>query len=225
VEALIRWRREGHGIMPPAAFIPLAEETGLIVPIGEWVLRTACEQMKRWRDAGYRHMRVAVNLSPRQFRQPDLAGTIAAILRDTGLDSRHLELEITESIAMHDPQVTQRLLEDLGAIGITHAIDDFGTGYSSLAYLKRFPIDYLKIDQSFVQGVPDDLDDANIVRAIIGLGRSLEVMIIAEGVETEAQRAFLHAHGCHEMQGYLFCKPKPAEDLAEMLRASLEDTA
>jgi diguanylate cyclase (GGDEF)-like protein/PAS domain S-box-containing protein len=225
VEALIRWRREGHGIMPPAAFIPLAEETGLIVPIGEWVLRTACEQMKRWRDAGYGHMRVAVNLSPRQFRQPDLTGTISAILRDIGLDSRHLELEITEGIAMHDPQVTQRLLPDLGAIGITHAIDDFGTGYSSLAYLKRFPIDYLKIDQSFVQGVPDDLDDANIARAIIGLGRSLEVMIIAEGVETEAQRAFLHAQGCHEMQGYLFCKPQPAEGLAEVLRTSLQGTA
>jgi diguanylate cyclase (GGDEF)-like protein/PAS domain S-box-containing protein len=225
VEALIRWRREGHGVMPPAAFIPLAEETGLIVPIGEWVLRTACEQMKRWRDAGYGHMRVAVNLSPRQFRQPDLTGTISAILRDIGLDSRHLELEITEGIAMHDPQVTQRLLQDLGAIGITHAIDDFGTGYSSLAYLKRFPIDYLKIDQSFVQGVPDDLDDANIARAIIGLGRSLEVMIIAEGVETEAQRAFLHAQGCHEMQGYLFCKPQPAEGLAEVLRTSLQGTA
>jgi diguanylate cyclase (GGDEF)-like protein/PAS domain S-box-containing protein len=225
VEALIRWRREGHGIMPSAAFIPLAEETGLIVPIGEWVLRTACEQMKRWRDAGYGHMRVAVNLSPRQFRQPDLTGTISAILRDIGLDSRHLELEITEGIAMHDPQVTQRLLQDLGAIGITHAIDDFGTGYSSLAYLKRFPIDYLKIDQSFVQGVPDDLDDANIARAIIGLGRSLEVMIIAEGVETEAQRAFLHAQGCHEMQGYLFCKPQPAEGLAEVLRTSLQGTA
>jgi EAL domain-containing protein (putative c-di-GMP-specific phosphodiesterase class I) len=219
VEALIRWRRAGNGLVAPACFIPLAEETGLIVPIGEWVLRTACEQMKTWRDGGYLDMHVAVNLSPRQFRQPDLAGTIAAILRDTGLDSRYLELEITESIAMHDVQATQRVLEELSAIGISHAIDDFGTGYSSLAYLKRFPIDYLKIDQSFVEGVPADVDDANIVRAIIALGKSLELVVIAEGVETEAQREFLHAHGCDEVQGFLLCRPQPANALAEMLSA------
>ena len=224
VEALIRWRRGDTGLVPPGRFIPMAEETGLIVPIGDWVLRTACEQMRRWREAGHVHMRVAVNLSPRQFRQPDLAGTIAAILRDTGLDSRHLELEITESIAMHDPESTQRVLERLGAIGISHAIDDFGTGYSSLAYLKRFPIDYLKIDQSFVEGIPGDLDDANIVRAIIALGRSLEVVLIAEGVETQAQRDFLHAQGCHEMQGYFFCKPKSAAELDEVLASSLRTT-
>ncbi len=217
VEALVRWRRPAEGLVPPARFIPLAEETGLIVPLGEWVLRTACEQMKTWRDGGCVDMRVAVNLSPRQFRQPDIAGAIAAILKDTGLDSRHLELEITESIAMHDPQVTQRVLEQLSAIGISHAIDDFGTGYSSLAYLKRFPIDTLKIDQSFVEGVPADADDANIVRAIIALARSLELVVIAEGVETEAQRAFLHAQGCHEIQGFLVCRPQPAHALAELL--------
>jgi EAL domain-containing protein (putative c-di-GMP-specific phosphodiesterase class I) len=219
VEALIRWRRAGHGLVAPARFIPLAEETGLIVPIGEWVLRTACEQMKTWRDGGCLNMRIAVNLSPGQFRQPAIAETIAAILEDTGLDSRYLELEITESIAMHDVQVTQRVLEQLSAIGISHAIDDFGTGYSSLAYLKRFPIDYLKIDQSFVEGVPGDVDDANIVRAIIALGKSLELVVIAEGVETEEQRAFLHAHGCDEIQGFLLCRPQPAHALAEMLAA------
>jgi EAL domain-containing protein (putative c-di-GMP-specific phosphodiesterase class I) len=175
--------------------------------------------MRRWRDAGHTHMRVAVNLSPRQFRQPQLAATICSILRDTGLDSRHLELEITESVAMHDPEATQSVLENLSAIGISHAIDDFGTGYSSLAYLKRFPIDFLKIDQSFVQGVPADLDDANIVRAIIALGRSLEVLVIAEGVETEDQRGFLHALGCHEIQGYVFCRPQPADALTQLLAA------
>ncbi|MDB5863327.1 MAG: diguanylate cyclase [Betaproteobacteria bacterium] len=224
VEALIRWRRAGGELIPPMRFIPIAEETGIIVPIGEWVLRTACEQMREWRDAGHSSLRVAVNLSPRQFRQPDIAATIRSILADTGLESRHLELEITESVAMHDPQATRSVLEKLSALGVLHAIDDFGTGYSSLAYLKRFPIDFLKIDQSFVQGVPDDADDANIVRAIIALGRSLEVTLIAEGVETEAQSDFLHAHGCHEIQGYLFCRPKAAADLAPLLAESLGHT-
>jgi diguanylate cyclase (GGDEF)-like protein/PAS domain S-box-containing protein len=220
VEALIRWRRAGHGLVAPMRFIPIAEETGLIVPIGEWVLRTACEQMRAWHDAGYADLRVAVNLSPRQFRQPDLATTIRAILDESGLDSRHLELEITETVAMHDPEATQSMLEKLSNIGVSHAIDDFGTGYSSLAYLKRFPIDFLKIDQSFVRGVPHDSDDANIVRSIIALGRSLEVTLIAEGVETIAQSDFLHAQGCHEIQGYLISKPKPAPELEEMLAAS-----
>jgi EAL domain-containing protein (putative c-di-GMP-specific phosphodiesterase class I) len=220
VEALIRWRRPGHGLVPPMAFIPIAEETGLIVPIGEWVLRTACQQMRAWRDAGLAELRVAVNLSPRQFRQPDLAATIRSILIDCGLDSHHLELEITETVAMHDPEATQLVLEKLSDIGVCHAIDDFGTGYSSLAYLKRFPIDFLKIDQSFVRGIPEDYDDANIVRAIIALGRSLEVTLIAEGVETEAQSDFLHAQGCHEIQGFLISRPKPAAELEKMLAES-----
>jgi diguanylate cyclase (GGDEF)-like protein/PAS domain S-box-containing protein len=217
VEALVRWRRSEHELVLPAQFIPVAEETGLIVPLGEWVLRTACEQMRAWLDAGHLDLRVAVNLSPRQFRQPDLAATIGAILDDTGLESRHLELEITESIAMLDPQITQRVLAHLSAMGICHAIDDFGTGYSSLAYLKRFPIDHLKIDRSFVQGVPHDINDANIVRAIIALGLSLELTLIAEGVETAEQHAFLKAHGCHEMQGYLLCKPLAPALLSQVL--------
>jgi EAL domain-containing protein (putative c-di-GMP-specific phosphodiesterase class I) len=197
----------------PAKFIPLAEETGLIIPIGEWVLRTACEQMRRWAQDGHPEIRVAVNLSPRQFRQADLVETIRNILAETGSEARHLELEITESLAMHDPESSRKCLESLSALGIMLAIDDFGTGYSSLAYLKRFPIDHLKIDQSFVQGIPDDEDSNNIVRSIIALGQSLGLTIIAEGVETEAQRGFLQSAGCDEMQGYLHSRPKAEPDL------------
>jgi EAL domain-containing protein (putative c-di-GMP-specific phosphodiesterase class I) len=162
-------------------------------------------------------VRVAVNLSARQFRQPDLAQRIGAVLRDTGLESRNLELEITESAAMHDAATAIEVLGELHALGVAQAIDDFGTGYSSLAYLKRFPIDYLKIDQSFVQGLPEDENDRHIARALIALGRSLELTLIAEGVETEAQRTFLREHDCDEMQGYLFCRPKPAPELSELL--------
>lgn len=220
VEALIRWRRGEQGLISPAHFIPLAEETGLIVPIGEWVLRTACAQMRRWRDDGYDGMRMAVNLSPRQFKQPDLFEKIGAILAESELDARHLELEITESMAMQDPKRTQELLARLSTFGIALAIDDFGTGYSSLAYLKRFPIDYLKIDQSFVRGLPGDEDDAHIVRAIIALGKSLKLVLIAEGVETEQQLDFMRAEGCDEMQGYLFSKPRPAAEIAGLLGGS-----
>ena len=207
VEALIRWRRNGNGLVPPASFIPLAEETGLVLPIGEWVLRTACTQMRRWIDGGHSDICVAVNLSPRQFRQPDLVSKVEAILAETGANARQLQLEITESVAMQDPETSRRCLEALSALGISIAIDDFGTGYSSLAYLKRFPIDDLKIDQSFVQGIPSDDDDMNIVRSIIALGKSLGLRVVAEGVETEAQREFLRAAGCHEMQGFLHSRP------------------
>ncbi len=213
VEALIRWRRGEQGLVLPAKFIPVAEETGLIIPIGEWVLRTACRQIRVWSEDGHADIRVAVNLSPRQFRQSDLVSRIRSILEETGADARHLELEITESLAMHDPESSRRCLEALSGLGIALAIDDFGTGYSSLAYLKRFPIDHLKIDQSFVRGVPDDEDDINIVRAILALGKSLGLTVIAEGVETEAQRAFLRAEGCDEMQGYLHSRPKADPDL------------
>jgi EAL domain-containing protein (putative c-di-GMP-specific phosphodiesterase class I) len=168
-------------------------------------------------NQGHDTLRVAVNLSARQFRQPNIVDVISSVLRETGLDSRHVEFEITESMAMEDPVNTQVILERLSALGICHAIDDFGTGYSSLAYLKRFPIDYLKIDQSFVRGLPGDADDRNIVRAIIALGRSLDLTLIAEGVETEAQREFLRANNCHEMQGYLFCRPMPADQITAAL--------
>ena len=218
LEALIRWRHPEHGLVPPVRFIGLAEETGLIVPIGAWVLRTACAQMRAWLDAGHTHLHVAVNLSPRQFRQPDLLEMIATILAEERLDARHLELEITESVAMHDPTHNQKVLEALSALGVSLAIDDFGTGYSSLAYLKRFPIDYLKIDQSFVRGLPGDEDDENIVRSIIALAKSLKLSVIAEGVETESQKAFMLENGCDEMQGYLFSKPLPAAELVGLLR-------
>jgi diguanylate cyclase (GGDEF)-like protein/PAS domain S-box-containing protein len=217
LEALIRWRRGDEGLVYPARFIPLAEETGLIIPIGEWVLRSACQQMCRWAKDGHGDLRVAVNLSPRQFRQADMVATIRDILTETGANAHQLELEITESIAMQDPESSRVLLQELSDLGIAIAIDDFGTGYSSLAYLKRFPIDHLKIDQSFVYGIPGDGDSNNIVRSIIALGKSLGLTVIAEGVETEAQRAFLQAEGCDEMQGYLHSRPAPAAtfDLGE----------
>jgi diguanylate cyclase (GGDEF)-like protein len=214
LEALIRWRRGDEGLVYPARFIPLAEETGLIIPIGEWVLRTACEQMRRWAEDGHGDLRVAVNLSPRQFRQADMVATIRDILEETGANASQLELEITESVAMQDPESSRVLLQKLSDLGIAIAIDDFGTGYSSLAYLKRFPIDHLKIDQSFVNGIPADADSNNIVRSIIALGKSLGLTVIAEGVETEAQRAFLQAEGCDEMQGYLHSRPAPAAAFA-----------
>lgn len=220
VEALIRWRRGDKGLTLPGEFIPLAEETGLIIAIGEWVLRTACEQMYIWAQNGHGAMRVAVNLSPRQFRQADLVETISRILQETGCEARCLELEITETVAMHDPESSRVLLENLSALGIAIAIDDFGTGYSSLAYLKRFPIDHLKIDQSFVHGVPHDSDSNNIVRSIIALGKSLGLTVTAEGVETEEQRRFLTQEGCDEMQGYLHSRPQAQPELDEGLTAA-----
>ena len=217
MEALVRWRHPSNGLVPPAHFIPLAEETGLIVPLGLCVLRAACQQMQAWITEGKFVRRVAVNLSARQFRQPDLIAAIEAILRETSLDGSHLELEITEGVAMQDPASTRASLKMLTALGVTISIDDFGTGYSSLAYLKRFPIQYLKIDRSFVRGIPEDHDDCSIVRSIIALGKSLNLSLIAEGVETEDQCAFLRAEGCDEAQGYFFCRPQPAADFASFL--------
>jgi diguanylate cyclase (GGDEF)-like protein/PAS domain S-box-containing protein len=212
-EALVRWRHPQNGLVSPAMFVPIAEETGLIVQIGEWVLRTACRQMRAWLDRGYDLQQVAVNLSARQFRQPDLPEKIDEVLKENGLDARHLEVEITETAAMHDPAATRAMLQRLSALGVTIAIDDFGTGYSSLAYLKRFPIDCLKIDQSFIRGIPEDADDANIAKAIIALAKSLHLTVVAEGVETEQQRDFLIGAQCHEMQGYLVSKPLRASEL------------
>jgi diguanylate cyclase (GGDEF)-like protein/PAS domain S-box-containing protein len=213
VEALVRWREGGNELVYPSRFIPLAEETGLIVPLGSWVLAAACRQMRQWRDAGHDTLRVAVNLSARQLREPDFIETVSGILAECGLEPSHLELEITESVAMHDPEEMQRLLEKLNELGVSLAIDDFGTGQSSLAYLKRFRIDYLKIDQSFVQGIHSDPNDESIVRSIIGLGKNLKLVVIAEGVQTEEQRAFLETEGCDEMQGFLCSRPKPAHEL------------
>ena len=214
LEALVRWRRPGHGLVPPARFLPIAEGNGMIVPIGEWVLRTACAQMKRWRDSGQADWRIAVNLSARQLRQADLPEKLSAILRETGLEARYLELEISEE-STDDPGLHE-LIEKLTDLGVSHTVDDFGTSCSSLAYLKRSAVDVLKIDRSFVRGLPDNADDAGIVRSIIAIGRSLGIAVIAEGVETEGQRLFLEAHGCDGMQGYLVSRPGPANEMADV---------
>jgi diguanylate cyclase (GGDEF)-like protein len=216
-EALIRWSQPDLGMISPAKFIPLAEETGLIVPIGEWVLRTACRQCKAWQDAGLPTVTVAVNISARQFREKNLLQTVAKILAETGLDPRLLELEVTESVIMHDAQNVIADLQAFRDMGVKLSIDDFGTGYSSLSYLKRFPVDRLKIDQSFVRDITSDADDAAIAQAVITLGHTMNLRVIAEGVETAEQLTFLRGHHCDEMQGYLFGRPLPADEFAQLL--------
>ena len=211
VEALVRWNHPNLGRIMPGQFIGIAEKTGLIDPIGEWVLRTACQQMIAWQQSGWAPLRVAVNLSARQFRQPDLTQGIASILQETGLKAAALELEVTESLVMHDPQRAAVILERLKEMGVAIAIDDFGTGYSSLSYLKRFPIDYIKIDQSFIRGLPHEAEDVGITRAIIAIARTLGLKLIAEGVDKAEQLAFLTQEGCHEGQGYLISRPIPGD--------------
>lgn len=219
VEALLRWHSPELGMVMPADFIPLAEETGLIVPIGEWVLRTACRQMKAWVDGGVPLTRMAVNLSPRQFRQAGLEQTVVSALQDAGLEPGYLEVEITENTVMHNPQLTQSILEKLRAMGVQVAIDDFGTGYSSLATLKHFPVTRLKVDQTFVRDLAEDRDDAAIVLAIISMAHSLRLPVVAEGVETAEQTSYLQLHGCEEAQGYAFSKPLPAAEIDAYLRS------
>lgn len=215
MEALLRWQSPEHGLVSPAQFIPVAEESGLIVPIGQWVLRTACAQNKAWQAEGLPPVRVAVNLSARQFQQENLVETITEVLRETGLDPNALELELTESI-MQDTAAIQTLRQ-LKELGVEISIDDFGTGYSSLSYLKRLPINTLKIDQSFVRNMTTDKDDAVIAKTIIGLAHSLHLKAIAEGVETIEQLEFLRSHGCDRIQGYLFSRPLPAHDATKLL--------
>ena len=219
VEALLRWQHPVLGTVSPARFVGLAEEMGLIVPIGYWVLRTACRQSVAWLRAGHGQVRVAVNLSARQFYQQDLVSSIQEILEETGIAPHLLELELTESMMMNDVEQAAAILHALKTIGVHLSIDDFGTGYSSLAYLKRFPIDVLKIDQSFVRDITLDPDDAAIVLSIISLAHSLRLKVIAEGVETEAQLGYLQRHGCDFMQGYYFSKPLPAEECEFLLRS------
>jgi diguanylate cyclase (GGDEF)-like protein/PAS domain S-box-containing protein len=218
MEALVRWQQPGKALIAPAEFIPLAEETGLIVPIGGWVMRAACLQNKAWQDQGLPKMRVAVNLSPRQFAHADLLQDVARVLSDTGLDAAWLEFEITESMVMRDPEHAVTLLRGLKDMGIHLSIDDFGTGYSSLSYLKRFPLDSLKIDRSFIQDLPGDGDDAGITQAIIAMAHSLRLAVIAEGVETGEQLQFLRVNGCNEMQGFLYSKPLAPEQFLRMLQ-------
>jgi diguanylate cyclase (GGDEF)-like protein/PAS domain S-box-containing protein len=218
MEALLRWKHPVLGMVSPARFISVAEETGLIVAIGRWVLRSACAQNKAWQQAGLRPLRVAVNLSARQFRDAGLGAEVAAALADSGLAAQYLELELTESLMMHNVDEAVAAVAALKHQGITLSIDDFGTGYSSLAYLKVFPVDYLKIDQSFVREMLTEPKVAAIVRSVIALGHSLGFKIVAEGVETEAQLAYLRRYQCDEMQGYLFSKPLPVDDFAALLR-------
>lgn len=216
VEALVRWQTQEGTLVSPVDFIPLAEETGLIVPIGQWVLETACQQVRQWQTQGL-ELRVAVNLSARQFQDEGLVESVRQALRQAGLEGRQLKLEITESVVMHNAERATQTLAELKALGVGVAVDDFGTGYSSLAYLRRFPIDQLKIDRSFVQDATVHPDSAAIVHSIIGLARNLRMQTVAEGVETPEQRAFLLAAGCDLLQGYLFSRPLPAQDLYDKL--------
>ena len=225
MEALVRWIHPQLGLVSPAQFIPLAEETGLIGPIGEWVLREACRQNREWRDMGHPDIRVSVNLSPLQFRQSDLAERICEVLEETQLPASGLEVEVTESMLMHDPKATIAALEKIKSAGITISIDDFGTGYSSLSYLKQFPINALKIDRSFVRDITTNSDDAAIATAIILMGNSLKLEVIAEGVETESQMAFLQVLQCDEIQGYLISPPVPSQKAERLLAAQISHAA
>lgn len=217
VEALIRWQRPGVGIISPGTFIPLAEETGLIVPIGEWILHSAAAQMKAWQAKGLCDLVVAVNVSPRQFKEQNFAGMAESVLMQTGLEPRFLELELTEGLLMQDPQGAAVVLSRLKALGLQVSIDDFGTGYSSLSYLKRFPIDSLKIDKTFVHEITTDANNTVIVNAIISLAHNMKMQVIAEGVESAEQLAFLRAHHCDKIQGNDFCPPLSAEELTPFL--------
>ncbi len=204
--------------MPPGKFIPLAEETGLIVPIGKWVLKAACAQNKAWQDAGLEPIVVSVNVSARQFRQDNFVRAVAEVLEDTGLAARYLEIELTESMVMHDAAQLVAMLGELKRLGVQISVDDFGTGYSSLSYLKRFPVDRLKVDRSFVEHLATDSDDATIVRAIITLGHNLGLKVVAEGVEKPEQVDFLRLNHCDEAQGFIYCRPVEGAELAQRLK-------
>jgi diguanylate cyclase (GGDEF)-like protein/PAS domain S-box-containing protein len=219
VEALLRWQRPDGRLVPPADFIPLLEESGLIVPAGAWILRAACAQIREWQQAALTPVPIAVNLSAKQFLQHDICAMVQGALREFDVAPRLLELEITESAAMHDAEAATATLRDLKALGVSIAIDDFGTGYSSLGYLKRFPIDSLKIDRSFVTDLPGNRGDASIAKAVITMAHALGLKVIAEGVENEAQREFLAANACDELQGYYFSRPLPAALCTQFLEA------
>ena len=218
LEALIRWQHPTFGLVSPGQFIKIAEETGLIVPIGRWVLQESCRQVKEWQDQGLPPVRVAVNLSASQLKEEDLVALVKQVLEETNLDPNLLELELTESMIMQDTEKTILILQSLKAMGIALSIDDFGTGYSSLSYLKRFPIDCLKVDQSFVRDVTTNSDSRAIVKAIIGMAQALKLKVIAEGVEDEDQLAVLREEGCQECQGFLYSPPLPAENMAKVMQ-------
>jgi diguanylate cyclase (GGDEF)-like protein len=216
-EALVRWYHPERGAVSPAEFIPLAEKTGFIVPLGEWVLRTACAQAKAWQVAGFPPIQVAVNLSGYQFNQPHLSNLVVEILRESELEPQYLELEITESALVQNPEAALATLSELKSVGIQLSIDDFGTGYSSLSYLRQFPFDALKLDRSFICNLTKDAKNAAITMAILQMARSLNLKVVAEGVENQSQLAFLHRHQCDEIQGYWFSPPVSAETFEEVL--------
>lgn len=211
MEALIRWYHPEQGLISPSLFIPLAEMTQFIIPLGEWIFKTACKQARSWHDAGFDPGRISVNFSANQLRHQSVIPMITQTLEESGCRPEWVELEITESYTMQNPEQSVLLLEQIKAIGMTLAIDDFGTGYSSLSYLKRLPIDKLKIDRSFIKDIPECKEDETITKTIISMAKSLELSLIAEGVETDEQQSFLQQSGCHVMQGFLYCKPMPAE--------------
>jgi diguanylate cyclase (GGDEF)-like protein/PAS domain S-box-containing protein len=224
VEALIRWQQADRGLVPPSQFVPIAEDCGLIVQIGRWVLREACRQAREWQDAGLPFKRISINVSAVEFRDKGFVESVRAILSETGFQARYLDLELTEGVLMEDAESTASVLQALKRMGIHLAVDDFGTGYSSLSYLQQFPIDVLKIDKSFVQRITSDPDGSSIVSAIIDMGKNLKQCVIAEGIETEQQRAFLQAHHCAEGQGYLFSRPLAAAQFEHLLQMGIAET-
>jgi EAL domain-containing protein (putative c-di-GMP-specific phosphodiesterase class I) len=216
-EALLRWRHPRRGLIEPAQFVPIAQDSGLINPIGQWVVQETCRQARRWQDAGLPPVPVSVNTSASEFRSRNFLKNIVDVLADTGLDARYFEVEVTESILMEQVETSKSTLQSLKALGVQLAIDDFGTGWSSLSYLRHFPIDVLKIDKSFVQEITSASSMAPIVSAVISMARSLKHRVIAEGIETRDQLAFLQAENCAEGQGYYFSRPVPADRFAEIL--------
>jgi diguanylate cyclase (GGDEF)-like protein/PAS domain S-box-containing protein len=221
IEALIRWQHPDRGLLLPAQFVPIAEDCGLILQIGRWVLREACRQARAWQDAGLPPVRIAVNVSPIEFRDSGFIQGVRTILSETGLEARYLELELTEGVLMADAKSTDSLLQELKTMGIQLAVDDFGTGYSSLSYLRQFPIDVLKIDQSFVHQITSNSSDSPIVSAIISMGKSLKHIVVAEGIETREQRAYLQTQSCAEGQGYFFSRPLAAAQFAHLLQVGI----
>jgi EAL domain-containing protein (putative c-di-GMP-specific phosphodiesterase class I) len=221
-EALVRWDHPSLGAISPKDFIPLAEETGLIIPLGDWILREACAKRREWLDAGHDELRVSVNVSTIQFRDPNLIATVFRALSDAGLDPGHLELEITESLVLQDDEATALVLSELRAMGLRIALDDFGTGYSSLSYLARFPLDILKLDQSFVRDVTMNSSARGIAAAVISMAHVLGLRVVAEGVDQEEQVRFLKEQGCDELQGFLFSGPLDPDEFL-CLRASSGD--
>jgi EAL domain-containing protein (putative c-di-GMP-specific phosphodiesterase class I) len=225
VEALIRWQQPDRGLVPPSQFVPIAEDCGLIIPIGRWVMREACRQARAWQNEGFPPMPIAVNVSAVEFRDKNFVKGVQTILWETALEARYLQLELTEGVLMEDAESTASVLQELKMMGVYLAVDDFGTGYSSLSYLRKFHIDVLKIDKYFVHQITAHPDNSAIVSAIINMGKSLKHVVVAEGVETQEQRAYLQTQSCAEGQGYLFSRPVPAPQFAHLLQLGIAETA